>query len=108
MIKLFYGDFLSKIIKENVRAPTATELEDRIFRKSYAQFDKEREGHISREDVGNLLQTLGVYIPENELPALLSSFDPAETGIVKFEVLYDWFKQLNAVADNAGGGAEDE
>jgi hypothetical protein len=102
IIKLFYGDFITNIIKENVRAPTANELEDRIFRKSYAEFDKEREGHISRDDVGNLLQVLGVYIPENELPALLSSFDPTETGIVRFDVLYDWFKQLNSMADNAG------
>lgn len=108
IVKLFYGDFLTKMIKEQVRAPTIAELEDRVFRKAYNQFDKEREGHISKDDVGNLLQVLGVYVPENELPALLTSFDPTESGIVEFDALYEWFKQLNSSADKEGGGDGDD
>ena len=107
IIKLFYGDFLTKIIKEQVRAPTIAELEDRVFRKAYNQFDKEREGHIFKDDVGNLLQVLGVYVPENELPALLASFDPTDSGKVEFDALYEWFKQLNNAADKDGGDDDD-
>lgn len=100
-IKLFYGDFIAAIVKDQIRAPTMAELEDRIFRKSFAEFDVEKEGKISRDDAGKLLQKLGVYVPDNELPALMISFDPNDTGEVKFDVMYAWFKQLNAAADTA-------
>lgn len=58
-IKLFYGDVIAAVIKEQVRPPTMAELEDRVFCKAFADFDKAKENRMANEDVSKLLQALG-------------------------------------------------
>jgi hypothetical protein len=42
----------------------------------------------------------GVYVPESDLPGLLKQLDPEETGEVGYGVMFQWFKGLNAMADD--------
>lgn len=99
LVKLYYGDFLLKMAQEQMRVPTMAELEERVFRKTFSQFDKEREGKISRDSVPEFLQQLGVYVPDEEIPALLKSLDPDETGIIKYDPCYAWFRKVNDMAN---------
>jgi Ca2+-binding EF-hand superfamily protein len=51
---------------------------------------------------------LGIYVPDEELPALMKSFDPDNSGFIRFEIIYDWFKKMSATEideDGMDGGA---
>jgi len=110
LIKLVYGDKIAAFVKDNARAPTANELEERIFRKKFSEFDRDRTSTISKEDFAPLLVGLGVYIPDAEQGTLLRTMDPENTGTIQFDVMYAWFLKLNAQAgdsdamDAAGSG----
>ena len=82
------------MIAEQTKAPTILELEERVFRKTFSEFDKERQKKISRENAPALVQALGVYIPDEELPALLDSLDPESTGEINFDPMFEWFQKV--------------
>lgn len=99
VIKLFCGNNITKMIKESTRASTIDEVEDRIFRKKFAEYDKLKEEKINIEDLIPLLEGLGVFVPPEEQEALKHTLDEEETGYVRFKSLYAWFKKLNADMD---------
>lgn len=52
--------------------------------------DKDKTGQIGVDDVSTLLQNLGVYVPEEEVPGLVRTLDPSSSGFIKFEPMAAW------------------
>ncbi len=108
LISLVFGSSIVSFIKEKTSAPSQNELEERIFRKKFAEFDKDKQQEIQAVDFPQLLQELGVYIPDEEQPALLRTLDPEKSGKITFDNMFEWFQKLNAQAVDDGGPDKDE
>lgn len=108
ILKLKFGNSIMSLVKEQMRQPSQEELEERIFRKKFAEFDKDMEYKISSADMPPLLQILGVYVPEEEIPALTKTLDRQNTGFIEFDDLFAWFRKINGVAGADGGRGERE
>lgn len=101
-VKLFYGTRLSKIIKDNVRTETMDEVENRLVRSKFLEFDKTREEKVTREDLTKVLQSLGVFVPEEEQEHLIDTLDPDRSGFITLKAFSEWFKAVN------GSGGSDK
>ncbi len=99
VVKLFAGSSIVKLLKETTRESTVSEVEEKLFRQKFNEFDAEGDNRISREDMPKLLGELGVYVPEAEQKSLLATFDPDKTGFVQYSVMSEWFRKLNADLD---------
>lgn len=101
-VKLFFGKDILAFIKEQTREHTNEEMEERIFRKVFNDYDKDREGWIPADDLGALIQALGVYVPDEELETLRKTLiDPDNFSRIKFNPLYAWFQKVTAEAEEA-------
>jgi len=107
LIKLNYGSNIVGMLKEQMKAPSMNELEDRIFRKQFNEFDKEKEGKVATSDLPALLQSLGVYVPDAEIPALQKTLDPSGSGSITFDEMNVWFKRVNGAAEDALGEGDE-
>jgi len=106
--KKAFGDAISGVISAQLKAPSMSELEERIFRKKFNELDKNKSGMIANDDIPTLLSNLGVFVPDDELAGLIKTFDPSNTGSSKFDAVAAWFKKLNAAGDDKGdAGGED-
>lgn len=113
LVNLFFGNSISKFIAEKTREDTMEEVEERIFKKQFQEFDKDNEGKIVRSDMPKILKNLGVFVPEEEVEQLANNFDPENTGFILYQPFANWFKELNKEAEKksskAGGvGDSDE
>ena len=105
-IKQAFGANIAKAIVSATTAPSQSELEERIFRKKFAEFDLEKSGSIPNTDFPAFVQALGAYIPDDEIPALILTLDPEKTGSVNFDPALEWFLKMsgdNEDADMQGG-----
>lgn len=112
VVLMFCGKTFEKLIKETTRDATLSEVEEKLFRQKFGELDTEAENKIPREDVPKLLSALGVYVPEAEQKALISTLDPERTGYVEYRPMAEWFRKLNAdmeekMGPGAGGGGDD-
>eukprot|EP01040_Poterioochromonas_malhamensis_P001916 gene1916-2050_t len=98
-VKLFFGTTLVKLIKEQTREETLEEVEERIFKKQFQQFDPELKQLISREDFPKLLQVLGIFVPEEEVNQLIDTLDSENTGFLPYDAVYSWFKEITKEDD---------
>lgn len=101
IIKLAFGSSIAKFVKDKTAAPSQNELEERIFRKKFQEFDYEKDNTIRAQDFPALLQGLGIYVPDEEQPALLRTLDPDKTGTIMFDNMFTWFIKMNG---DAGDG----
>jgi hypothetical protein len=99
-IKQAFGDNIAKAIVSATSAPSQSELEERIFRKKFAEFDLEKDSTIPNQDFPAFLQALGVYVPDDEQPALLLTLDPEKTGKVAFDPALEWFLKMSGADDD--------
>lgn len=109
LVKLSFGAQIFNFVKEAARAPSQNEMEEKVFRKQFNEFDKEKTGTISKEDFGVFLTNIGIYIPDKEQPALIRTLDPNNTGTISFDPLMDWFQKMNSAGDqfDDGKGGDD-
>lgn len=98
-VKLFFGTTLAKLIKEQTREETLEEVEERIFKKQFQQFDPELKQLISREDFPKLLQVLGIFVPEEEVNQLIDTLDSENTGFLPYDAVYSWFREITKEDD---------
>lgn len=99
VFKLFCGGQVNAIFKEQMRDETMEEVEERLFKQKFAEFDKEREDRISRENFPLLLRELGIFVPADEQNQLVDTFDPDGSGYLPYRDVYEWFKSLNEEAE---------
>lgn len=105
--KKAFGDAIGGVISAQLKGPSMSELEERIFRKKFNELDKNKTGMIANEDIPKLLDNLGVFVPEDEVAGLIKTFDPSNSGSSKFDAVAAWFKKLNASGDDKGVDGED-
>jgi len=98
LFKMKYGQQLIDAVAEQLKEPTEAELEEKIFRKKFNEYDKDKVGTLPRESLPAFLQDLGVYVPDEEMPGLLEKLDSKGDGKIVFNKLQAWFKQVNAQA----------
>lgn len=65
------------------RALTETEVQE--FREIFSLVDKDGGGSISKSELGELLETLGVKASPEELDAMLREVDTDGSGEIDFE-----------------------
>ena len=98
-IKLFFGSNIAAMIKESTRPATLEEVEEKIFRAKFQEYDREKEGKIKTEDLPPLLEALGVFVPEEEVETLQNTLDPEDSGYISYDDMRSWFRTLNAELD---------
>jgi len=108
MIGLSFGSSIASFIKEKTTAPSQNEVYERIFRKTFADFDREKLMQVDAVDFPQLLQELGVYIPDEEQPALLRTLDPEKSGKISFDNMFEWFQKINATTVDDGKDDDDD
>jgi len=108
LVKLSYGSQIFSFIKEAARAPSQHEMEEKVFRKQFSEYDKEKTSTISKNDFGPFLQSIGIYIPDNEQPALIRTLDPDDTGTIAYDPLFNWFQKINAAGDEFDDGKDED
>ncbi|KAF2434067.1 calmodulin [Tothia fuscella] len=78
---------LSKLAKEN-HITNEQELEIReafsLFSVEVEEFDNEKEGVLKTDDVRRCLVALGVTVKKSQLPSLMDTLDPMDSGFVTF------------------------
>jgi len=108
MVGLTFGSSIVSFLKDKTTAPSQNELEERIFRKKFADFDRNKEQQVDAADFPQLLQELGVYIPDEEQPALLRTLDPEKSGKIAFDPMFEWFQKISVTSVDDGGNNDDD
>lgn len=98
-IKLYFGKTISNFVKESTRSETLDEIENRIFLKKFNEYDLNSEGVVTREEMKKILESIAIYIPDEEIKSLADTFDPDNTGMIPFDPFYAWFKEMNKEAE---------
>lgn len=100
LVKLYFGADIASFVTENTREHTAEEMEERIFRKVFNDYDADRQGFVSKDDFASIVQGLGVYVPDGELDTLKATLvDVEDTNVIKFGPMYAWFQKVTREAD---------
>jgi len=99
IFRLFFGSHVAEILKDKMREETVEEIEERLFKQKFKDYDKDKEDRISRSNFTLLLQDLGIFVPAEEQNQLMDTFDPENTGLLPYQGVYEWFKSLNEEAD---------
>jgi len=96
MVKIFFGTRIGTALRESTRDATINEAELSVFEAKFALFDPEKEKKMKSEDFPFFLKELGIFVPEEEIETLISTFDPEETEKLDFELMREWFKKFLA------------
>ena len=68
LTKFFFGSNIAKMIKETPRASTIDEVEERLFRAKFDQYDLEKENRIPNEKVPLVLEDLQALLCAAQAP----------------------------------------
>jgi calmodulin len=64
-----------------------------VFREEFNIFDKDSSGSISATELGSVLRSLGIQIPESEINKMLSDADIDHSGQIDFK---EFLAMMNA------------
>lgn len=103
-----FGSSIAKFVAEKTAAPSQSELEERLFRKTFNDFDRDNASEVDVDMLSPILGQLGMFVPEEELPALKKTLDPDDTGKITFDNMLAWFIKFNTEAGDGEEIDEDE
>lgn len=72
----------------------------REMERLFATYDEDNDGHISRRELGSVMQKLGMEATDEELNCMLRSVDKNGDGLVDFEEFVDFQASLSVAAGN--------
>lgn len=75
-------------------------MEEKIFRKKFNEYDKDKGGTLDAKELSSFITDLGIYVPEEDMPGLITSLDTKGDGKITFNKLQAWFKKVNSKADD--------
>lgn len=107
IFKLAFMSNVNAMISATLKGPTMNELEERIFKKKFGDFDIKKEGKIPADVLEKLITELGVFVPKEEIKGLQKNLDPKATGFITFEIMSAWFQKLNAMSGDDGGDKDE-
>ena len=75
-------------------------MEEKIFRQKFNDYDKDKSGTIDAKELSDLITDLGIYVPGEDLPGLITTLDTKGDGRITFNKLHAWFLKVNQQADD--------
>jgi calcium-binding protein CML len=72
----------------------------REMERLFATYDEDNDGHISRRELGSVMQKLGMEVTDEELNCMLRSVDKNGDGLVDFEEFVDFQASLSVAPGN--------
>jgi calcium-binding protein CML len=72
----------------------------REMERLFATYDEDNDGHISRRELGSVMQKLGMETTDEELNCMLRSLDKNGDGLVDFEEFVDFQVSLSVAPGN--------
>ncbi|CAM6074258.1 unnamed protein product [Sphagnum tenellum] len=72
----------------------------REMERLFATYDEDNDGHISRRELGSVMQKLGMEATDEELNCMLKSVDKNGDGLVDFEEFVDFQASLSVAPGN--------
>lgn len=100
VIQKVFGDAIKDFLLDAMDEPDQNEQEEKIFRKQFNKYDKDKSGTLDSSQLSDFVTDLGIYIAEEDLPGLITSLDTKGDGKLTFNKLQAWFKKVNATADD--------
>lgn len=70
LVKMKYGDVIATYIANQMEEPDQAELEEKIFRKKFNEYDKESTGTLDKSELSKFITDLGIYVPDEDLPGI--------------------------------------
>ena len=86
------------------RAGTSSSMDSSELRKVFQMFDKNGDGQITKKELGESLRNLGIYIPDDELDAIMGKIDANGDGCVDVEEFGMLYRSI--VGEGQGGDGE--
>ena len=86
------------------RAGTSSSMDSSELRKVFQMFDKNGDGQITKKELGESLRNLGIYIPDDELDAIMGKIDANGDGCVDVEEFGELYRAIMDGDDGRAGG----
>lgn len=103
LIKLKFGNLIDRFISGQAQGPSVEDMEERIFRKEFKKLDKKKSGTLPQELLSDFFVKVAVFVPEEEMPAVLNEIGVVGDAEVEFFELLEWFKKYNVKMAGYGG-----
>mmetsp|Transcript_80859 Transcript_80859/g.187733 ORF Transcript_80859/g.187733 Transcript_80859/m.187733 type:complete len:176 (-) Transcript_80859:239-766(-) len=84
MILLELGPASDGMLAEQ-RAPRLTEKQERQLKEVFDLFDDERDGQVTRAELGNMLRCAGLNPTRGELEVIFEEVDEDGSGTIRFQ-----------------------
>jgi hypothetical protein len=109
LIKLKFGNLIERFVNDRAKGPSVQDMEEKIFRKEFKNFDKKKLGTIPQDVLSEFFVKVAVFVPEEELPGVLNQLGVSGDDEIEFNPLLQWFKDYNVrMAGYGGEGEEDD
>ena len=89
--------------EDRATSSSSSSMDSSELRKVFQMFDKNDDGQITKKELGESLRNLGIYIPDDELDAIMGKIDANGDGCVDVEE----FGKLYRSIVGEGQGADD-
>ena len=108
LINKIFGDKIKEFLLDAMDEPNQDEMEEKIFRQLFNKYDKDKSGVIDASDVSSFVTEIGIYVPEEDMPGLITSLDTKGNGKIVYNKLQAWYKKVSAKADDLPADSEDD
>ena len=100
VINKVFGDKIKEFLLDSMDEPNQDEMEEKIFRQLFNKYDKEKTGVIDTSNLSQFVTEIGIYVPEEDLPSLITSLDTKGDGKITYNKPQAWYKKVSAKADD--------
>lgn len=73
----------------------SVELQERVFQKAFVKFDQNNDMKIAKDDVLSLIQSLGIYIADEDLSKTMLTINPFDEKYLSYDHMYKWYSSVN-------------
>lgn len=95
--KINYSEFLTATIDQ------AKFLDELKLRAVFNQFDTDRSGKITKENIHNAMQKLGMEVPLSDIEGIIKTHDLTKDGMISFDEFKKIFDKNKDHAFGANG-----
>ena len=108
VVNKIFGDRIKEFLLDAMEEPDQNEMEEKIFRQLFNKYDKEKTGKIDSSNISTFVTEIGIYVPEEDMPGLITSLDTKGDGKITYNKLQAWYKKVSSKADDLPADSEDD
>lgn len=108
LIKKRFGKVLRAMFDNARQGPTVEDMEEKIFRKEFKKLDTRKKGSINPDFLPELFRKTGVYLPEEQLNAVVVKLGLNDAEEIDFYPLLNWFREYNHQTSAYANANEDD